>query len=158
MLSWFDRRSFDPRSRQRGFTLVEILVTLAIIVLMATLFLPRMSKSPSQAQPEIVKFLNGLAGEAVRTRTPVSVELHGQVLRSSNGKEFRLAEGERLHSARRPELSYLGGYHIVTFFTDGSSTAGEWLLSSGSITLAIRFSPFASRIGYTAVTAATEGG
>lgn len=153
MLSWF-----DLRSRQRGFTLVEILVTLAIVGLMATLFLPRISKPPSQVQPEIVKFLNALAGEAVRTRTPVSVELHGQALRASNGKEFRLAEGERLRNAQGGEISYRGGYHIVTFFTDGSSTAGEWLLSSGSITLAIRFSPFTSRIGYTAVTVATGGG
>lgn len=148
----------DVGSARRGFTLVEVLVTLAVIGLMATLFLPRMSKMPAQAQPEIVKFLTVLQADAVRSRQPVSVELHGQVLRSSNAKEFRLAEGERLRSAQRAEITYLGGYHFVTFFTDGSSTTGEWLLTSGTITLAIRFSPFASRIGYGTVTVKTDDG
>lgn len=148
----------DIGPARRGFTLVEILVTLAIIGLMATLFLPRMSKTPTQAQPEIVKFLTVLQADSVRSRQPISVELHGRTLRASNGKEFRLAEGEQLRSARGAALTYLGGYHIVTFSTDGSSTAGEWLLTSGTINLAIRFSPFASRIGYGTVTASTDGG
>lgn len=143
---------------QRGFTLVEVLVVLAVIALMATLFLPRMSKSPAQTRPEIVKFLTLQQADAVRTRQPVSVELQGRIVRAGNGKEFRLVEGEQLRDARRAEATYLGGYHIVTFFTDGSSTAGEWLLTSGSMTVAIRFSPFASRIGYATVSASTDGG
>ena len=145
-------------SSQRGFTLVEILVTLAIVALMATLFLPRMSKAPAQAEPEIVKFLHAQWTEAVQSRKPISVELHGRLLRASNGKEFRLAEGQNLRAIKATDASYFDGYHIVTFLTDGSSTTGEWLLSGGTMRLAIRFSPFASRIGYATVPATTEGG
>ena len=149
---------YGVRLSGRGFTLVEVLVTLAIIALMATLFLPRMSKAPARAEPEIVKFLNAQWSEAIQGRTPVSVELHGQTLRASNGKEFRLPEGQSMRPLKAADASYYDGYHIVTFFTDGSSSTGDWLLSSGTIRLAIRFSPFASRIGYATVPATTEGG
>jgi prepilin-type N-terminal cleavage/methylation domain-containing protein len=138
------------RPAPRGFTLIEVLVTLAIIAMMATLLLPRLGNPPARAQPDVVKFLDSLRGDAVRTRQAISVELHGEVLRSSTKRELRLAEGESLRSAASREPGYLGGYHVVTFFTDGSSTAGEWLLANDGRSTAIRFSPFATRIAYTA--------
>ncbi len=141
-----------------GFTLVEVLVTLAIVGLMATLLLPRLSKGPALAQPEAVKFLVSLQADAARTRKSVSVVLHGRTLRASNGREFVLAEGEILRNLRRSGAGYSGGQHVVTFFTDGSSTAGEWLLKGVNLNVLLRFSPFATRIGYSTVAATDEGG
>jgi hypothetical protein len=127
-----------------------VVVVLPITAMMATLLLPRLGKPPARVPPDVVKFLETLRTDAVRTHQPISVELHGALLRSSSRREFRLAEGETLRSALPQEPGYLGGYHIVTFFTDGSSTAGEWLLASDGRNTAIRFSPFNTRIAYAA--------
>lgn len=146
------------RSGLAGFTLVEVLVTLTIVGLMATLLLPRLSKTPALAQPEVVRFLVSLQADAARTRKPVSVVLHGRTLRASNGREFVLAEGDALRSLRPGDIGYLGGQHVVTFFTDGSSTAGEWLFKGVNLNVLLRFSPFATRIGYATAAATEEGG
>src|SRR4029079_8313730 len=48
-------RNHDPRSAQRGFTLLELIVVIAIIGILATIAMPAMKDMPRRANEAVLK-------------------------------------------------------------------------------------------------------
>lgn len=49
------RREHDPRSAERGFTLLELIVVIAIIGILATIAMPAMKDMPRRANEAVLK-------------------------------------------------------------------------------------------------------
>ena len=130
----------DPARSQRGFTLIEILVVLAVVGLIMAFVLPMISGSRSRAglraaANEIAAALRStrsLATTHGRAETFVLDTAHAAFRAGSTASPQRLPGGIALAIvtiAQERETDTVGS---IRFFADGSSTGGGVRLSSGT--------------------------
>jgi prepilin-type N-terminal cleavage/methylation domain-containing protein len=112
-----------PRSLPRGFTLIEMLVVLALIALVAALALPRFGSPPSKSGQEQLRSALTILAE---TRSAAVASGRVQALEPA-----ALAPNARYAAA-------IGSSARILFYPDGSSSGGTLTFAPGrSITLSL---------------------
>lgn len=134
------RMATSQRARQRGFTLVELLVVLGMVALMMTVAIPRFSRStPGIEMEATVATLHDqlrLSRDAAISQNRESwLELdlsEGEYRRSDTTRPRKLPDGISLAMvvARRELTGEQRGR--IRFFPDGTSTGGAIRLSRGN--------------------------
>jgi prepilin-type N-terminal cleavage/methylation domain-containing protein len=136
----------------RGFTLMELLVVVAIIAVLAALLTPRIASVPVRTVPAIVQFLESERATAIKVGKATQIVYSGTSLISAatNGS-FVLGEDEHLEIRYPPPGDYFPSGALTTFYPDGSIAATELLYVTSDTTYAIRMSPFEGKIHYQTV-------
>ena len=126
----------EPGSSEDGFTLLEILIVIAIIAMVTTIALPAITRPSDrflldQTLHEIRSALRATRSTAITTnriqtftvdtrdRSYGSAAVGDRHFPAKINAEIKIAEPERISSSR-------GG---IRFFPDGSSTGGELIFS-----------------------------
>lgn len=124
-------------NRNQGFTLVELLITLTLLILTANIALPAfkgfIDHNRQQALMEQVDFvLNSARAEAVMRRRAIEVcgSSDGQICSSNwaDGWLVRTSDGQILQTARLPthdKLRWSGFQNSIRFRDNGSSPTGN---------------------------------
>ena len=122
----------SPRSRQRGFTLIEIIAVVALLALAASTVVFFISRSLSTQQirgagRDLVAALRYTRGQAIVKREEQALELdvERRVYRAPNRPEAELPKDMemKLLTASQEQVDETTGR--VRFFPDGSSTGGR---------------------------------
>lgn len=117
--------------RQGGFSLMELMVVLAIIGLMAALVAPRFSLPRRNAKPDLIRYLEDRRGQAILQGRPVHVFVEADSLANDmDDKRFPLPNESRLSiSAPRSGL-FLGHRLVALFYGDGTSIVADFVLTA----------------------------
>lgn len=107
-----------PRTLQRGFTLIEMLVVLALIALVAALALPRLGAAPSRAGQE-------------RVRTVMTILTDARSMAVASGRAQALDPA--LLGAGAHYIAAVGPSEHILFYPDGSSSGGKLTLAPGRV-------------------------
>lgn len=115
-----------PQSRDGGFTLIEMLVTLAVAGLIAGVAFPRVQNTMSAMEfrrgaAQVTEGLRAARAEAIRTGVPVTLALEGRAL----------VIGESDPVALPASVSVTAGQdRPVTFYPDGTAEPALYRIRS----------------------------
>ena len=122
------------RTSERGFTLLELLVVLAIVALAAALIAPALVVAPRPPKPELISFLEEQRRRAIESGAAVSVFYRdGRLLAKPRDESFTLREGHRLSIAWPRESEYLNERLVTVFYPDGTAMLGRFRLVRGAL-------------------------
>jgi general secretion pathway protein H len=142
------------RMRPQGVTLVELLVTLVIVVLVATLSIPAVNGALARAElrgtvAQLAGVLREARGRAVRHGAPVSVAV------ALGTRRFGIVGAHESHTfaadlAVRLVTADLGQGDAevveIRFFPDGTSTGGEITVTRGATHYLVRVEWLTGRV------------
>ncbi len=131
------------RYRDRGFTLLEMLIVLLIVGLIAALAIPRM-RTPQQPSP-LTAFLKQERAQAGASGHAIEIVIIGGVLVSSSGAQFPLDTDIKILQPPPAPLSH-PERRLTTFYPDGTMTATSFILASETMQQTFSLSPFSDRI------------
>lgn len=115
--------------RQQGFTLLEMVVVMAIIALGAAAVLPRLTVPYRPAQPNEVAFLEKQHARAIESGQVIRVLMQGRRLITEPGPDvLELAEDRDLRIVRPKKSEYLNQQMVTTFYPDGTSLWSEFTI------------------------------
>ena len=158
------------RANHCGFSLIELMVVLAIIAGVAALVAPRLPTASARAELPLIKVLHAQLAAAVVTGSAVHIILKNKVLYSNSRKDvyksaeespkavfakdkpaeqiiYTLGPSEKLDIEEPQPSHYDDGAHPgVSFFPNGQMTGARWIYSTGEQRFRLRFSPFSARI------------
>ncbi len=138
-------------SRSRGYTLIELVVTLFVLALVVGLTVPTIGRSTEtvRARAEVARFaamLRHAREQAITTRRPYSVVIDPQANRvtiregESEIRDTRtLADGFMIHASSPAALT-------VRFGAEGVSSGGDFRVTSGSVTYRVTVDPLTGRV------------
>ena len=126
-----------------GFTLLELLVVLALVAMIAVLVLPRFGARAQLSGPQVIGFLEAESAYAVKSGRANQVVLADGALVARDGEaRYDFPEGSQL-TVRDPQAdAYLPYDRLTTFFPDGTMTTANLLVRSPDNDFDIRLSPF----------------
>jgi prepilin-type N-terminal cleavage/methylation domain-containing protein len=126
-----------------GFTLLELLVVLALVAMIAVLVLPRFSARPQLTEPEVVGFLQAESAYAVNSGRANQVMLADGALVARDGEaRYVFPEGSEITVHDPQADAYLPYRRLTTFYPDGTMTVADLLVRSPGNDFEIRLSPF----------------
>ncbi len=147
------------RQAQQAFTLLELLVVLAIVALLAAVVAPRMVNSDTllfKAQlKEAVSALNYARRRAIIDGEPVDASFikQGKEIRKplqgqwiSRGATIRVADDSALQRTAHSENGEFDKLTVITFFPGGGSNGGELYLEYAENTAIIKVDPLTGSI------------
>jgi len=112
---------------QRGFTLFEMMVVLAIIALGTALIAPRFINPVRHPRPELVLFLEGQRTQAIEKGTEVRIYDSGGMLKSVPlGGQLALPKGSRLDIRWPAPSVYQTRQLVAVFYPDGTSIVSDF--------------------------------
>ena len=115
------------RQSEFGFTLLELLVVLAIIALAAGLIAPALVVAPRPPKPELISFLEEQRRYAIESGTAVNVIYDDNVLIGTPDRtSFEFSEGQRLDIDWPSETGYLKERLVTVFYPDGTAMLGRF--------------------------------
>lgn len=141
--------------RRSGFTLLEMLLVLAIISFLAAMIIPSLSLPAKPPVPGIVAFLQkqqGLAAADGKTRYVFWVA--PKIIVEPGDESFDFDKEISLNIDLPPQTGYLGKQLLAVFYGDGTGIASEFAVVQkktgypASILYKIEISPFHSQISY----------
>ena len=136
-------------SRSRGFTLMELIVVLAIVGILAALLAPRITSLPSRTTPPVVHFLEQERALAMQAAKPtVIVYQDGSLISQATQARLELGEDDELQILRPQPGEYFPIAELTTFYPDGSMAATEFRHVTPDVTYGISISPFKEKIVY----------
>ena len=117
-----------PQSRDGGFTLIEMLVTLAVAGLIAGLAFPRVQNTMSAMEfrrgaAQVTEGLRTARAEAIRTGAPVTLAFEGRALVVGGGEPVALPASVSVTA---------GQDGAVTFYPDGTAEPALYRIRSRS--------------------------
>jgi general secretion pathway protein H len=125
--------------RERGFTLVELLVVLVVLALVMAVVSPYLAGGPAKAEftataRAIASGLREARGAALRAGTAASFQLddEGRFYRAGTSRAHRLPPDIRL-SLLAPGAREEVRAGVIDFFGDGSSSGGRIRLARGPV-------------------------
>jgi general secretion pathway protein H len=127
-----------PIRRQRGFTLLEILVVLALMGMMYALVPPMFSSSGTTelraAARQLAAGLRKARGQAIASRQEatltVDVEAH-QFRVAGDSRDYPLPKAAKLSVYTAQSEAIEGRQAAIRFYPDGSSTGGAITVARG---------------------------
>ena len=127
------RSAARARRSERGFTLLELLVVLAIIALAVALIAPALVVTPRPPKPELISFLEEQRRHAIESGTAVNViYVDNGLIGTPDGASFELSEGHRLVIAWPSETGYLKERLVTVFYPDGTAMLGRFGMVRGT--------------------------
>jgi type II secretion system protein H len=127
--------SFDRRIEQQGFTLVEMMVVLAVVALMTAIALPMIGRGRVEGAPDsIVRDLQSMFFAA---RIKALAQGHEQRIEfdldkrsiGGAGRTIHFGEGLQADLLIGQELLAADGSAALLFFADGGSTGAKFTLT-----------------------------
>jgi prepilin-type N-terminal cleavage/methylation domain-containing protein len=110
-----------------GFTLLEMLVVLAVIALGTALIAPRFVQPIRHPRPELVLFLEGQRSQAIEKGTEVRVYQSVGILKSDPlGGQMALPKGARLEIRWPAPSVYQDRQLVAVFYPDGTSMVSDF--------------------------------
>jgi type II secretion system protein H len=143
----------EALTRERGFTLLELLVTLAVIALVVGLAVPTIGRSTEgiRARAEVAGFsamLRHARERAIVSRTPqavvIDVAAH-RITRLAGGPGGEVRETRALPERLRVEATPPPAL-TVRFEPQGGSSGGDFRLTSGAVTYRVTIDPLTGRV------------
>jgi general secretion pathway protein H len=137
----------DRRDRRGGFTLVELMMALAIMALIAALALPRVYPSGGATAGRATAYavasaLRGDRSEALRSGQPVTTRIDARAGVITAGSSGVAVTVPRDFEATTRAIEGEG----VTFRPDGSSTGGAIVLKRGETAYSILVAPLTAGV------------
>lgn len=138
---------------QRGFTLLELIVTLSIVALIVGLAVPTIGRSTEaiRVRAEVAGFsalLRHARERAIVTRRPQAVVIDANAHRVSvlaGGPDGEVRETRALPERLRVEATPPPAL-TVRFEAQGGSSGGDFRLVSGAITYRVTIDPLTGRV------------
>ena len=120
--------------REEGFTLLELIIVLAIIAIAGAVILPRLSVPFNPVKPPEVEFIEEQRARAIEKGYPVTVYLiNGELVALPPGmppvKPLELKPGRQLVIEWPPKAAFLDRQLITTLYPDGSTSLGRFAIS-----------------------------
>lgn len=127
-----------PRRRQHGFTLLEILVVLALMAMMYALVPPMFSSGGTTelraAARQLAAGLRKARGHAIASRQEATLTVDVEQRRfrvAGDGREYQLPKTAELTVYTAQSEAVEGKQAAIRFYPDGSSTGGAITVASG---------------------------
>ena len=112
---------------QAGFTLLEMLVVLAIMALAAAILAPSLTLTGRAPVPPVVEYLQQQQNRAIQTRRAVHIyQKDGALNAVPDGQNFALPDGAELILSRPEKTGYLNQDYITSFYPDGTAVAADF--------------------------------
>lgn len=127
--------------RSDGFTLIELIVTLAVVALVFTLVVPRLRQAPDlsdlrAAARDVAAVLRMARSEAISAGRPTDfladTASGTYAIDRGSGPVGSIPQGARLTLLTAPELA-AGPSGAIRFYPDGSASGGGLALMQGSL-------------------------
>jgi general secretion pathway protein H len=133
-------RSIPPGSRSPGFTLIEMIVVLAVIALVLAIAIPNLGRSP--ARPALAATAHDVAASLRLARNRAITRNRPTRFLATAGS-FGAGDGNALQPVPRGIALEVSGGGIdgrmddIRFFPDGSSTGGRIDVTAGAARYAV---------------------
>lgn len=119
-------RPGNSRQRMTGFTLIEMLVTLAVAGLIAGIAFPRVQSSMTAMEfrlgaGQVTEALRSARAEAIRTGEPVAIALQGRAMVIGDGAPIALPASVMVTAGQDAP---------VTFYPDGTAEPALYRVAS----------------------------
>lgn len=131
--------------RQRGFTLLEMVCTLAIVALLASVALPLLPRQTSRPRLQayalqVVTLLKSDRAASMQTGTRVDTQIDTsrRLIRAGSGAALKLPDDVAFTTTLPRSCQHRPVSATVSFFPDGLSCGGTITLSRADLSLEIR--------------------
>jgi prepilin-type N-terminal cleavage/methylation domain-containing protein len=107
---------------QQGFTLIEMLVVMAILAILAAFIIPSLSLPTRPPKPPMAAYFEEQQKNAIETGQPRRVFVDKNTLSSEpQGAEFPLGKGQSLIIERPMKTKYLPKQLVAVFYPDSTA-------------------------------------
>lgn len=139
--------------KRAGFTLIELVVVLAIVAIIVSVISPRLTLPYRLPSPALITFLEDARSESLRRMETVRIfDETDRLVAVPIDKSFALGDPAARPGDQAGRRGVHPGNHLVTFFHDGTATLSSFEIRPPSGTaerpIEVRVNPFNGRIDH----------